>query len=151
MPLRQGPLSCPACGIELVRYDDRDKWSCPSCRGALVGAAELEVELGELGASFDDPAVKLLPGGWRTKPCARCRTEMSPINYGPFTLDRCESDHLLWFDRGELGRVRRDLAAGSDPWVQRLLRAIAALDALDEEEDLEDEGQVDDEPDDEAP
>ena len=137
MPWRDARFRCPHCAAALARYDARDKWRCKACLGTLVGATELKLELGALGAHLGDPAISLLPGGWQTKGCPGCGDTMTPINLGPLTLDRCDREQLLWFDRGELGRVRTDLGEGCDPWVQRLVEATWVFDVLDEEEDVE--------------
>jgi Zn-finger nucleic acid-binding protein len=101
-------LPCPRCGANLVRYEQRDKWRCPACRGALVGAGQLEVEIGELAKSvIDDPAD---PARMALHPCPICAYPMTPYTIGSgqtgIELDRCVDDTLVWFDHAEIGKVR---------------------------------------------
>jgi Zn-finger nucleic acid-binding protein len=43
---------------------------------------------------------------------------------GTLTLDRCVADGLVWFDRGELGRLRAAFATPDAAWVEKLRAAM---------------------------
>ena len=47
--------------------------------------------------------------------CPKCRSDMGQIMIGDTEVDRCSSCHGLWFDDGELGKLRnREAAAALD-------------------------------------
>jgi PAT family beta-lactamase induction signal transducer AmpG len=47
--------------------------------------------------------------------CPKCRSDMEQIMIGDTEVDRCSSCHGLWFDSGELGKLRtREAAAALD-------------------------------------
>lgn len=107
-PYRDGRMPCPECGVELTRYEGRDKWRCMSCAGALLGQAELQIELPAQDAVSERP-----------RACPMCKTEMRAVQLGDLMLDRCARDGLVWFDRGELGKLRTALAEEPEGWIQR--------------------------------
>jgi hypothetical protein len=82
------------------------------CEGYLVA----EDELRELaGRRRDDEELKgdakreREPDSSEFLPCPRCREEMvKEVVHGPetFTVDACKDCKLLWFDGGELPRLR---------------------------------------------
>ena len=154
-------LDCPVCGVALVRYDTRDKWRCRRCNGALVGFAQLEVEIGELAEIvLDDPPD---PARIAARPCPVCAYAMSPYTVyehplpkgepgdpptDPATtardllapalgieLDRCTNDDVVWFDGGEIGKLRTALAsaaaADDEPVLTRLVQLVLEADAFD--------------------
>ena len=110
---------CPRCGHDLVQHDARDKWRCKICQGVLVGPAELAIELGESGealAEAADPAGATLDAKLG---CPACDGPMRRFLIDDIEVDRC-ARHGVWFDGGELGRIRRAIAAhaASPPLVQ---------------------------------
>jgi Zn-finger nucleic acid-binding protein len=130
MPYRNQKLQCPRCGKELVQYPERDKWRCKACLGALVGAEQLEVEIGphakEVATGPADPARPAL------HPCPICAFPMTPYTIGKIELDRCVGHALVWFDGGEIGKVRAAIpAAGGDehdsPLFTNALQFVAEL------------------------
>jgi PAT family beta-lactamase induction signal transducer AmpG len=47
--------------------------------------------------------------------CPKCRSDMEQVMIGDTEVDRCSSCHGLWFDSGELGKLRtREAAAALD-------------------------------------
>ena len=113
MTYREIDMACPECGTPLSQYEGRDKWRCKSCGGALVGATELTLD-------WANP-----PGAAaRARPCPRCRGDMFAFVVADVTLDRCARDGLMWFDRGELGKLKTALAEPVEDWQIRWADAI---------------------------
>lgn len=106
MTSRTLDMACPECGTKLTRYEDRDKWRCPACNGALVGLSEMTIET-PAGSVPSFPA----------RACPQCRREMFAFEVADLTLDRCATCNVLWFDRGELGRLRTALAEPVEDWA----------------------------------
>jgi Zn-finger nucleic acid-binding protein len=126
MPYRNQKMQCPRCGKELVPYPDRDKWRCTACYGALVGGDQLEVEIGpharEVVSGPADPARPAL------HPCPICAFPMTPYTIEKIELDRCVEHALVWFDGGEIGKVRARIPAADDsPLFTNALRFVAEL------------------------
>jgi Zn-finger nucleic acid-binding protein len=112
MPVRDQKMQCPRCGKELVQYPDRDKWRCKSCYGALVGGQQLEVEIGpHARAVIEGPADPARPA---LHPCPVCAFPMTPFTIGKIEVDRCVEHALVWFDGGEIGRVRAEIPAADE-------------------------------------
>jgi Zn-finger nucleic acid-binding protein len=105
---RTTEMPCPECGAKLDKYEDRDKWRCPACNGALVGTSELELE----AAATAEPT-------FPPRACPQCQRAMFGFAVADLTLDRCATCHLVWFDRGELGRLRTALAEPVEDWAVR--------------------------------
>lgn len=142
-------MQCPRCGKDLVRYEGRDKWRCKACRGALVGAEQLEVEIGELARSvIDDDADPDRPA---IHPCPACAFPLTPYTIarggpkgGVIELDRCVNDGLVWFDGGEIGKVRSTIPLEQDsPLLTNTLQFILQL---REQQRAEAAGELDDIP-----
>ena len=109
MAFRDKPMRCPRCGKDLVRYEQRDKWRCKHCLGALVGIEALEVEIGPLAAHvIADLADPQRPA---IHPCPVCAFPMTPYTVHGIELDRCQNDFVVWFDGGEIGKVRKAIPA----------------------------------------
>ena len=106
MPFR-GQLGCPRCGKALVRYEERDKWRCKECAGALVGIEQLEVEIGDLAAHVIADAAD--PKRPALHPCPICAFPLTPYTVNGIELDRCQNDFVVWFDGGEIGKLRKTI------------------------------------------
>ena len=106
-------MACPECGTPLARYEGRDKWRCTACGGALVGASELVLDDANPPASASPP-----------RACPQCGGEMFPFFIEGIELDRCAKDSLIWFDRGELGKLRTVLAEPVEDWQIRWAAAV---------------------------
>lgn len=113
MTYREVDLACPECGTPLAQYEGRDKWRCKGCGGALVGASELVLDWANPPASAARP-----------RRCPKCRAEMFPFFIEDIELDRCAKDALIWFDRGELGKLKAALAEPVEDWQIRMAAAI---------------------------
>ncbi|MDB4953574.1 MAG: hypothetical protein JWO36_1143 [Myxococcales bacterium] len=134
MTYRDRSVSCPRCGVELIRKDAREAWSCVKCKGALLDVGELVRELLLV-------APDLLPEGGtsgittlgrrtvaRALACPMCAAPMEPVFLGGVDLDRCYDDNVFWFDAGELGLVL-EVAQGQreerhKPWLARLFENL---------------------------
>lgn len=135
MAVRDKSMECPRCGERLVRYEQRDKWRCKTCFGALVGIEQLAVEVGAAAADIVDGAQD--PERPAIHPCPVCAFPMTPYTVagaaaaggrGGIELDRCVEDRVVWFDTGEIGKVR-DARPPDDPpsLVTNTLAFLAAL------------------------
>ena len=111
MTYRDRAIRCPRCGLELARADERDRWQCTKCNGALLATSEVVRELVQT-------APDLVPAGGvggittlgrRTVAplldCSVCGAPMEPVFLGGVEVDRCYHDELMWFDRSELALV----------------------------------------------
>jgi Zn-finger nucleic acid-binding protein len=116
-PFRDRALLCPRCGKPLASYPERDKWRCRTCNGVLVGAEQLVVEIGpHADAVLDGEPDAARPA---IHPCPGCAFPMTPYTIAgsspaPIELDRCVGDRLVWFDGGEIGKVRAGIPAEDD-------------------------------------
>lgn len=108
MTYRTADMTCPECGTRLEKYEDREKWRCPACNGALVGTSEMEIEISAAAEPTFPP-----------RACPQCQREMFVFAVADLTLDRCAACNLVWFDRGELGRLRTALAEPAEEWAVR--------------------------------
>ncbi|MBA3462653.1 MAG: zf-TFIIB domain-containing protein [Deltaproteobacteria bacterium] len=108
MTYRTVDMACPECGTKLQQYEGRDKWRCTSCNGALVGVSEMELD-----SATPPPATS------PARLCPKCQQDMIPFELADLTLDRCPHCVVIWFDRGELGRLRTALAEPVEEWAVR--------------------------------
>ena len=132
-PFRDQPMQCPRCGKQLSQYADRQKWRCKSCNGVLVGGEQLVVEIGPNAenvlsgdADPERPAIH---------PCPVCAFPMTPYTIGKtIELDRCVTDKMVWFDGGEIGKVRGATPAENDdaPLIDNTLGFLAKVQAEDD-------------------
>jgi len=128
---RDRAIQCPRCTIDLVRDDDRERWQCRRCSGALLSVAEVVGELVTIAPDLvpQDGIGGLPTLGRRSKErllaCGVCGAEMDPVFLGGVELDRCYHDDMIWFDRGEIERVL-EIAADqrserTSSWLMKLL------------------------------
>jgi Zn-finger nucleic acid-binding protein len=142
MAFRDKPLRCPRCGKDLVRYEDRDKWRCKECLGALVGIEQLEVEIGPVAAHvIADVADASRPA---IHPCPVCAFPLTPYTVNGIELDRCQNDFVVWFDGGEIGKLRKTIPA-DDP-SPLFTNAVGFLTELREQSAAMKAGQLDELP-----
>jgi Zn-finger nucleic acid-binding protein len=115
-PFRDRALLCPRCGKPLASYPERDKWRCRTCNGVLVGAEQLVVEIGPQAEAVLDGEAD--PARAAIHPCPGCSFPMTPYTITsagqPVELDRCVGDRLVWFDGGEIGKVRAGIPVEDD-------------------------------------
>ncbi len=106
---RDRSMRCEACQADLIQYGVREKWRCGTCGSVVVGAAELETELGELGAGLSEQLDTSRLAA-TTRCCPTCDAGMNQLEIDGVVIERCPKDHTLWFDAGELGKIRGKLA-----------------------------------------
>lgn len=112
-------MRCEGCQANLEQYGVRDKWRCPTCASVVIASSELETELGDLGIGLSDHLdTSRLAATARA--CPTCDAGMNQLNIDGVVIERCPNDHTLWFDAGELGKVRAALSADSDSVLVRL-------------------------------
>lgn len=129
--VEERPMQCPECGKSLARYDHRDKWRCKTCNGVLVGHAQLQIELGDFADAVLEDASD--PDRVATRPCPVCAFAMSPYTLDPASaggagieLDRCENDAIVWFDGGEIGKLRKRIAEATaeEPFITHIVETV---------------------------
>ncbi len=110
---------CEGCQANLEQYGVRNKWRCPTCASVVIASSELETELGELGLGLADQldTSRLLA---TARACPTCDAGMNQLNIDGVVIERCPKDHTLWFDAGELGKLRATVSADSDSVLVRL-------------------------------
>lgn len=108
-------MNCPFCKKPMITLEmgDVEIDYCVGCRGIWLDRGELELlmdapeKADQLLRSFRQDATSTE----RPRRCPICDKRMAKILVGqghpPLTIDRCERDHGLWFDRGELEEVLR--------------------------------------------
>jgi Zn-finger nucleic acid-binding protein len=131
---RDRPLECPRCRIELDRNETREVWKCKRCTGSLVGTAELIAALVKIAPELVAKEAHLSGVAMVPRrsvdivPCSICGGDLDPAFLGGVDIDHCTVDHVVWFDRGELGLVldsaRRQHAGHAQPWFARLVSSL---------------------------
>ncbi len=116
-------MYCPVCREVLVVVEREGielDW-CLGCRGLWFDEGELELlaeksgrRLGpeDVGRARADagPVAEASP----RRKCPRCRRKMDGVSVGsadPVHVDRC-TEHGVWMDSGELGRIMAQLVPG---------------------------------------
>ncbi len=117
---RDRMMRCDHCQADLVQYGVRDKWRCPTCAAVVIASAELETELGDLGAGLSE-RLDTSRLAATTRCCPTCDAGMNQLSIDGVVVERCPKDHTLWFDAGELGKIRGKLAdAGAESVLVRV-------------------------------
>jgi Zn-finger nucleic acid-binding protein len=111
-------VDCPVCRQALIVVE-REKieldW-CLECRGLWFDEGELEILAERSGRRLDPHDVgdsSGVPVTEKARRCPRCRRKMQKVFVGPdrpVLVDRC-GEHGLWLDRGELGKIMRQLTS----------------------------------------
>lgn len=118
-------MKCPACRVSMyaAEHDHIELDLCASCEGVWFDADELELLLGSAdacrleGAEVEEDVLR----------CPRCRKTMQKANIGPqrrVVIDVCPAGCGLWFEKGEIPELCRDLEAGGwrlEPAVRSFL------------------------------
>ncbi len=105
-------MKCPVCKVPMyaAEYEQIELDLCAGCEGVWFDADELELLLGDGDpVALADAEVEEDDRG-----CPRCRKNMQKANIGPDTgvvIDVCPEGCGLWFDKGELPALCRDLEA----------------------------------------
>lgn len=106
---RDRAMRCDRCQTDLEQYGVRDKWHCKTCQAVVIGSSEAEAELGDLGAGLAEPldTSRLVT---TARACPTCDTGMNQLAIEGVVIERCPKDFTLWFDAGELGKIRTSIA-----------------------------------------
>lgn len=118
-------MKCPACKVAMyvAEHHQIELDLCASCEGVWFDADELELLLGGddacrlEGAEVEEDDLR----------CPRCRKTMQKANIGPeggVVIDVCPEGCGLWFEKGEVPALCRDLEASGwrlDPAVRGFL------------------------------
>jgi hypothetical protein len=117
-----------------VDYEGLTVYRCELCEGYLVAEDELRELAGHRAPDEQlerEARAETEPDSAEFLPCPRCRDEMvKEVIHGPkvFTVDACKDCRLLWFDGGELPRMRMayedSLEDGEAPGGPELLHAL---------------------------
>ncbi|TFG35340.1 MAG: hypothetical protein E4H45_03005 [Nitrospirales bacterium] len=122
-------MDCPVCKNAMITLElsDVEIDYCTGCRGIWLDAGELETLLDDrkitekLIESFRiDKSCKE-----NTRKCPICLKKMHKIIAGTSTsaplIDKCDKDHGLWFDRGELKNIFETAQLDETSKIQKLL------------------------------
>lgn len=117
---RDRAMRCEKCQADLEQYGVRDKWRCHVCAAVIVGSSELSTELGELGGGLSE-GLDTSRLAATVRACPTCDAGMNQLSIDGIVFERCPKDHTLWFEAGELGKVREAIArADATPVLVRL-------------------------------
>lgn len=102
--------NCPACATQLRAGKDGTLWACPSCSGCTVRISVLRAKT-STAVVEDLWALAKNSASPSPRPCMACGRQMVvvslPLPAGQVLfLDVCTGCSLVWFDSGELSRLR---------------------------------------------
>lgn len=130
-------MLCPHCQkpLLIVEYQGVELDGCVDGGGIWFDAQELTqlFELAGVPCELHDLEDRLedLEDGATRRRCPRCRGEMQPVHApgSPDTLilDRCEREHGLFFDRGELMALLTCLLPPDDEALDRVRDFLGAF------------------------
>lgn len=105
--------ACPQCvtATELVRWKDVEGFECPSCKGHVIRAKQVERFLDNYGPErFSNFAThaRTAPASPRALTCPGCVTQTyRAVRYGVVEIDVCASCSCVYFDAGEAALYMR--------------------------------------------
>ncbi|MBN1852999.1 MAG: zf-TFIIB domain-containing protein [Pirellulales bacterium] len=112
-------MLCPVCRkpLIIVEYENVELDACPDCCGIWFDAQELQqlFEIAGIPRQYHDLEAHLdrLPRAGPRRICSRCRSKLIPVRApshpGNLILDECPNGHGLWFDKGELETLLKNL------------------------------------------
>ena len=119
-------MICPACKYDMivVEYHSIELDYCNSCKGVWFDSGELELLLRSQGleepkAFFDDIMnSQEAVSSEKRRNCPICGRKMKKTardGQSEILIDICRDKHGLWFDRGEVTQLIRDLAGKRPP------------------------------------
>jgi Zn-finger nucleic acid-binding protein len=120
---RDRGMRCAGCEADLVQYGVRSKWRCPQCNAVVIASSELQLELGDLGAGLSD-LLDTSRLAATARACPACDAGMNQLSIEGVMFERCPADHTMWFESGELGKLRAAVAAGDQSVLLRLWEGI---------------------------
>ena len=124
-------MRCPSCSHPLIilELDDVEIDYCTKCEGIWLDSGELELLL-EDSARKDKLLASFRPFSGnkeKKRKCPICSKKMEKVlvdSEKKITLDRCENNCGLWFDKGELMDVIEIGSITEDNKVIRLLQEM---------------------------
>ncbi len=132
-------MNCPACNSQMfvMEYDGLELDDCPACEGVWFDAGELALLFADTDGNahpelVPDMVAKLPQAGTTERPrrCPSCRKTMHKVNIGPrrrVLIDACSRGHGLFFDRGEVADLARDLTDGDATLPARVLAYLGSM------------------------
>lgn len=121
-------MNCPVCkdsAMIVLELESIEVDYCPECCGLWLDGGELEILLDDA-----DSAKKLLDSMKSSsikedfRKCPICRKKMHKIAVADdnnLVIDKCPSNHGLWFDKNELKDILTKANLDSDHKIQKLL------------------------------
>jgi len=107
-------LNCPVCDKPMVVFEinELEVDHCVGCKGTWLDAGEMELLL-DGAANKDELLSSMTPetkSAEAPRRCPICEKKMQKVRYqcgdaAPVTLDKCQHNDGLWFDRGELSDI----------------------------------------------
>ncbi len=135
-------MRCPVCAVDMfvLEFEHVEIDFCHQCSGVWLDSGELEM-IGERAGALEGQLLGVLSSprtaGRRGKrPCPVCSRSMQMVSTQsdpPITVDRCPSEHGLWFDRGELSAVVRAAGADEDNVLARFFAELDGSQTPEEE------------------
>lgn len=109
---------------------------CQDCQGLWFDGDELSrfLHSRDLSARVIDEKLAAQTFPERSRECPRCSRGMAKARVNTITLDRCTHCTGLWFDQGELSRLREEAQSGlrGDSEVVRQFSLGLALETADQ-------------------
>ncbi|MEK7120354.1 MAG: zf-TFIIB domain-containing protein [Patescibacteria group bacterium] len=105
-------MKCPNCQNELheVNFKDTVAWHCANCLGFLVEHDQLEKFHKEPSLNWLDVELwgnpEKLKVSLSSRLCPADSMPMYEVDYAGMTLDVCLVHRSIWFDRGEISKVK---------------------------------------------
>lgn len=135
-------MECPRCTKEILKpnhYEGVEIDTCPSCKGAWLDLGEathiVQIREKKFTSQTVTAALESAQGGIPEHEinhdlnCPKCSQAMKPVNYAVnsgIIIDRCKSNHGLWFDHQELEKIQ----AYREHWQDHVKENEAKLNKL---------------------
>jgi len=124
-------MKCPKCKDSMVvlELNDVEIDKCFSCNGVWLDEGELELLLqgSKLGEKILYSIIPSKKAAEKPVKCPICRKKMTKIIAGTsesIILDKCEKEHGIWFDGGELEKILYLADFGIDNDIYKFLKKI---------------------------
>ncbi len=125
-------MNCPVCRRQpmiILELNDVEIDYCPECCGIWLDAGELELLLGnneETDKFLSSFVIDTITKEKKIK-CPICSKKMEKVLVGEdnnILIDRCRNNDGLWFDKGELEEILKQVSWGKDNKVLNLLKEM---------------------------
>ena len=127
-------MNCPVCKEVMIvlELEQVEADHCTACGGIWLDGSELELLLAGVQAKNDLLAsFKIDPRSSEQKrKCPICSRNMQKVLCGSdhsIRIDRCQKNHGLWFDEGELQALIKSEPANFNQHVFRFLQTMFAV------------------------